>query len=109
MGEISVKTGNNARNGGKNSLNRLIRCVCGKKIGPDPRNFNQRVSLGRNDLLIRTFLSSTEVPPGAPSGDYLMLETSAYIFAMKQPRGYTYIGLVKNLINEGEGHIWWKI
>ncbi|WP_438590750.1 hypothetical protein, partial [Klebsiella grimontii] len=35
--------------------NRLIRCVCGKKIGPDPRNFNQRVSLGRNDLLIRTF------------------------------------------------------
>ncbi|HHT1433272.1 TPA: hypothetical protein ACTYDG_003604, partial [Klebsiella michiganensis] len=39
------------------SLNRLIRCVCGKKIGPDPRNFNQRVSLGRNDLLIRTFPS----------------------------------------------------
>jgi hypothetical protein len=31
VGEISVKTGNNARNGGKNSLNRLIRCVCGKK------------------------------------------------------------------------------
>jgi hypothetical protein len=30
VGEISVKTGNNARNG-KNSLNRLIRCVCGKK------------------------------------------------------------------------------
>ncbi|MCF6949655.1 YnfU family zinc-binding protein [Klebsiella pneumoniae] len=59
MGEISVKTGNNARNGGKNSLNRLIRCVCGKKIGPDPRNFNQRVSLGRNDLLIRTFPSCT--------------------------------------------------
>ncbi|HDT6095694.1 TPA: hypothetical protein QHB95_004155, partial [Enterobacter cloacae subsp. cloacae] len=58
VGEISVKTGNNARNGGKNSLNRLIRCVCGKKIGPDPRNFNQRVSLGRNDLLIRTFPSS---------------------------------------------------
>ncbi|WP_248807932.1 hypothetical protein, partial [Escherichia coli] len=45
---------------GKNSLNRLIRCVCGKKIGPDPRNFNQRVSLGRNDLLIRTFLSKKE-------------------------------------------------
>ncbi|MEZ2868988.1 hypothetical protein ACBQ66_24715, partial [Escherichia coli] len=42
----------------KNSLNRLIRCVCGKKIGPDPRNFNQRVSLGRNDLLIRTFPKS---------------------------------------------------
>ncbi|WP_323804944.1 hypothetical protein [Escherichia coli] len=60
MGEISVKTGNNARNGGKNSLNRLIRCVCGKKIGPDPRNFNQRVSLGRNDLLIRTFLNGLQ-------------------------------------------------
>ncbi|MDY1926707.1 hypothetical protein RKI55_09950 [Klebsiella pneumoniae] len=60
MGEISVKTGNNARNGGKNSLNRLIRCVCGKKIGPDPRNFNQRVSLGRNDLLIRTFPSAPD-------------------------------------------------
>ncbi|WPG57530.1 hypothetical protein SGJ47_12655 [Klebsiella pneumoniae] len=63
MGEISVKTGNNARNGGKNSLNRLIRCVCGKKIGPDPRNFNQRVSLGRNDLLIRTFPKRKETPP----------------------------------------------
>ncbi|WP_350337784.1 hypothetical protein [Escherichia coli] len=61
MGEISVKTGNNARNGGKNSLNRLIRCVCGKKIGPDPRNFNQRVSLGRNDLLIRTFLICIDI------------------------------------------------
>ncbi|WP_411377993.1 hypothetical protein ACK8QK_13540 [Citrobacter portucalensis] len=61
MGEISVKTGNNARNGGKNSLNRLIRCVCGKKIGPDPRNFNQRVSLGRNDLLIRTFPSKPAI------------------------------------------------
>ncbi|MEF4551028.1 hypothetical protein U9Y21_12145, partial [Escherichia coli] len=47
--------------GGKNSLNRLIRCVCGKKIGPDPRNFNQRVSLGRNDLLIRTFPKSSLV------------------------------------------------
>ncbi|WP_324250899.1 hypothetical protein, partial [Klebsiella pneumoniae] len=46
---------------GKNSLNRLIRCVCGKKIGPDPRNFNQRVSLGRNDLLIRTFLRQFEI------------------------------------------------
>ncbi|WP_213082463.1 hypothetical protein, partial [Escherichia coli] len=49
--------------GGKNSLNRLIRCVCGKKIGPDPRNFNQRVSLGRNDLLIRTFLNNNNNCP----------------------------------------------
>ncbi|MEH9775129.1 fimbria/pilus outer membrane usher protein, partial [Klebsiella pneumoniae] len=28
--------------------------------GPDPRNFNQRVSLGRNDLLIRTFPKSAK-------------------------------------------------
>ncbi|MFR0396070.1 type VII secretion system (T7SS), usher family protein, partial [Escherichia coli] len=28
--------------------------------GPDPRNFNQRVSLGRNDLLIRTFPKENE-------------------------------------------------
>ncbi|MEZ2553509.1 hypothetical protein ACBP50_12185, partial [Escherichia coli] len=49
---------------GKNSLNRLIRCVCGKKIGPDPRNFNQRVNLGRNDLLIRTFLKLFYRPAG---------------------------------------------
>ncbi|WP_323133514.1 hypothetical protein, partial [Klebsiella oxytoca] len=52
-------------NGGKNSLNRLIRCVCGKKIGPDPRNFNQRVSLGRNDLLIRTFPNCINQPHAA--------------------------------------------
>ncbi|EEL5531521.1 hypothetical protein EO38_17965 [Salmonella enterica subsp. enterica serovar Heidelberg] len=72
MGEISVKTGNNARNGGKNSLNRLIRCVCGKKIGPDPRNFNQRVSLGRNDLLIRTFLNCRSIHTGiCPEHDYV--------------------------------------
>jgi hypothetical protein len=30
-----------------------------EKIGPDPRNFNQRVSLGRNDPLIRTFPKSS--------------------------------------------------
>ncbi|WP_326929923.1 hypothetical protein [Citrobacter freundii] len=71
MGEISVKTGNNARNGGKNSLNRLIRCVCGKKIGPDPRNFNQRVSLGRNDLLIRTFPNMT-IPTRSRSAERLV-------------------------------------
>ncbi len=34
-----------------------------EKIGPDPRNFNQRVSLGRNDLLIRTFPSITPFLP----------------------------------------------
>ncbi|MDZ1583439.1 hypothetical protein M2Y02_12420, partial [Klebsiella pneumoniae] len=40
-------------------------CVCGKKIGPDPRNFNQRVSLGRNDLLIRTFPNKENISPSA--------------------------------------------
>jgi hypothetical protein len=34
------------------------------KIGPDPRNFNQRVSLGRNDLLIRTFLKGFQFVVG---------------------------------------------
>ncbi|BCY84797.1 hypothetical protein TUM12136_32560 [Klebsiella pneumoniae] len=33
-----------------------------EKIGPDPRNFNQRVSLGRNDLLIRTFPNAGNLP-----------------------------------------------
>ena len=75
MGEISVKTGNNARNGGKNSLNRLIRCVCGKKIGPDPRNFNQRVSLGRNDLLIRTFLRAKSEFATSDNVKYHLMET----------------------------------
>ncbi|WP_220253739.1 hypothetical protein, partial [Klebsiella pneumoniae] len=58
--------------GGKNSLNRLIRCVCGKKIGPDPRNFNQRVSLGRNDLLIRTFLIFSDIDP--PESNFLQFD-----------------------------------
>ncbi|MEH8113354.1 hypothetical protein Q7I18_20710, partial [Aeromonas veronii] len=30
--------------------------------GPDPRNFNQRASLGRNDLLIRTFPKTLITP-----------------------------------------------
>ncbi|MEG9677873.1 hypothetical protein, partial [Citrobacter amalonaticus] len=58
----------------KNSLNRLIRCVCGKKIGPDPRNFNQRVSLGRNDLLIRTFLSEVSTFAGTDHSKVLAIE-----------------------------------
>ncbi|MEX5658092.1 hypothetical protein AAAA52_01590, partial [Klebsiella pneumoniae] len=44
------------RIGGKKSQNPVIRWVCGKNIGPDPRNFKQRATLGRTDLLIRTFL-----------------------------------------------------
>lgn len=54
-------------------------------------------------------LSSKEIPPGAPPGKYLILETSAYIIAMKRSGENTYIGVVKDLINEGEGNIWWKI
>ncbi|WP_327058772.1 hypothetical protein, partial [Escherichia coli] len=63
--------------GGKNSLNRLIRCVCGKKIGPDPRNFNQRVSLGRNDLLIRTFLKRTAFNPANSAAKRVCLRCSS--------------------------------
>jgi hypothetical protein len=58
-----------------------------EKIGPDPRNFNQRVSLGRNDLLIRTFLNNKAISvlplsinakcsPGKPVAD------KAYLFAV---------------------------
>uniref|UniRef100_UPI0025A02B5E hypothetical protein n=1 Tax=Klebsiella pneumoniae TaxID=573 RepID=UPI0025A02B5E len=36
-------------------LNSLIRRVFWNLIGPDPRNLNQRVSLGRNHLLILTY------------------------------------------------------
>ncbi|MGJ4676155.1 hypothetical protein ACP8VM_22395, partial [Klebsiella pneumoniae] len=53
----------------------LIRCVCGKKIGPDPRNFNQRVSLGRNDLLIRTFPKWF-----SPGGSSILAFTKDYSF-----------------------------
>ncbi|MDM4226457.1 hypothetical protein, partial [Klebsiella oxytoca] len=65
-------------NGGKNSLNRLIRCVCGKKIGPDPRNFNQRVSLGRNDLLIRTFPKMLLCDDGESGPDTPILRKDFY-------------------------------
>jgi hypothetical protein len=46
-----------------------------EKIGPDPRNFNQRVSLGRNDLLIRTFLTALHNKRGFNrlGCDYLLL------------------------------------
>lgn len=53
--------------------------------------------------------SANDIPPGAPTGKYLILETSAYIIAMKRHGGNTYIGIVKDLINDGEGNIWWKI
>jgi hypothetical protein len=53
-----------------------------EKIGPDPRNFNQRVSLGRNDLLIRTFLSiqvdvSARVAALCPSGSITVFTLSS--------------------------------
>ncbi|MCA8717502.1 hypothetical protein LGP01_06460, partial [Escherichia coli] len=52
-------------------------------IGPDPRNFNQRVSLGRNDLLIRTFLSDVLVEitmfddPDWPFSESILVITTA--------------------------------
>ncbi|MEN8590835.1 hypothetical protein QMN25_27480, partial [Klebsiella pneumoniae] len=46
-------------------------------IGPDPRNFNQRVSLGRNDLLIRTFLNGYGV-----TGVFVLLGTVSIIVAI---------------------------
>ncbi|MBS7595233.1 hypothetical protein KHS06_21840, partial [Klebsiella pneumoniae] len=52
-------------------------CVCGKKIGPDPRNFNQRVSLGRNDLLIRTFPNK--------SARKVSIRTLSVIISLPQP------------------------
>ncbi len=50
-----------------------------EKIGPDPRNFNQRVSLGRNDLLIRTFPNirmslSLRSPAKRNAGKILMIK-----------------------------------
>ncbi|MDZ5681236.1 DUF2931 family protein, partial [Enterobacter hormaechei] len=70
---------------GKNSLNRLIRCVCGKKIGPDPRNFNQRVSLGRHDLLIRTFPNSSDSSVGS-WGDSIGYGIPSFNKAKNPPR-----------------------
>ncbi|MEB6622455.1 hypothetical protein, partial [Enterobacter roggenkampii] len=74
---------------GKNSLNRLIRCVCGKKIGPDPRNFNQRVSLGRNDLLIRTFPRGGEASPYSSSTALEKIQDSSSYF----PQSYLIVNL----------------
>ncbi|WP_227641147.1 shufflon system plasmid conjugative transfer pilus tip adhesin PilV, partial [Klebsiella pneumoniae] len=80
-------------NGGKNSLNRLIRCVCGKKIGPDPRNFNQRVSLGRNDLLIRTFPNyihsngNIDADGRLNAGEFLYINGKANVGANCSPNG----------------------
>ncbi|MCT9940465.1 hypothetical protein N8D69_25645, partial [Klebsiella pneumoniae] len=81
-----------------NSLNRLIRCVCGKKIGPDPRNFNQRVSLGRNDLLIRTFpnkdVQSYLDCPSKPAGITLFSEREILsVHANRLQEINMYIGL----------------
>ncbi|WP_154975239.1 hypothetical protein [Klebsiella grimontii] len=54
-------------------------------------------------------LTTEELPAGAPSGSYLILETNSYIFAMRRSGESTYIGVIKNLVNEGEKNIWWKI
>ncbi|MEF4616447.1 DUF2713 family protein, partial [Escherichia coli] len=90
-------------NGGKNSLNRLIRCVCGKKIGPDPRNFNQRVCLGRNDLLIRTFPSAyTDLSETV----YINENNESYLKAqfekLSQRDMKKYLGEMKRLADGGE-------
>ncbi|MCK7038700.1 hypothetical protein L8P88_03740, partial [Enterobacter roggenkampii] len=62
--------------------------VCGKKIGPDPRNFNQRVSLGRNDLLIRTFPSCNrrECAPNitAPACGFWIIKIFQFYFSSNQ-------------------------
>ncbi|MDZ0072573.1 oxidoreductase [Klebsiella pneumoniae] len=47
-------------------------------MGPDPRNFNQRVSLGRNDLLIRTFLSKLMDLVGAKGTSARVLALNDY-------------------------------
>ncbi|MEP8892481.1 hypothetical protein ABKU60_23790, partial [Enterobacter roggenkampii] len=81
--------------GGKNSLNRLIRCVCGKKIGPDPRNFNQRVSLGRNDLLIRTF----------PRTVNQMIKDNVFTeLELKREYNYSYAGAANATLSENGYH-----
>ncbi|MDK7728428.1 hypothetical protein QP558_11055, partial [Escherichia coli] len=49
------------------------------KIGPDPRNFNQRVNLGRNDLLIRTFPNSRTPSPRSMINDITLLGKENYI------------------------------
>ncbi|MGJ4395867.1 hypothetical protein ACP8GB_19790, partial [Klebsiella pneumoniae] len=80
---------------GKNSLNRLIRCVCGKKIGPDPRNFNQRVSLGRNDLLIRTFQSIDDRVKHVKDGNTLaaIINHEGCPLSNLQHKSYTIYGM----------------
>ncbi|MEP9160969.1 hypothetical protein ABKU94_06450, partial [Enterobacter kobei] len=83
--------------GGKNSLNRLIRCVCGKKIGPDPRNFNQRVSLGRNDLLIRTF---PDIPYDAISLDISVHNNTDTTVTVSGNHVVNYIAIAVNISNE---------
>ncbi|MFV8057077.1 hypothetical protein ACNQ08_24720, partial [Enterobacter cloacae complex sp.6730661] len=71
------------------------RCVCGKKIGPDPRNFNQRVSLGRNDLLIRTFPKGSGIYTniyGAASSTFELLNAApaeVYSWSFESERGNT--------------------
>ncbi|MFT2873610.1 hypothetical protein ACMWLG_21685, partial [Enterobacter sp. 01-M-02-SI-ECC] len=83
------------------------RCVCGKKIGPDPRNFNQRVSLGRNDLLIRTFLSGDSSELNAKSSwikqvtryaDFYSNQLNLVRDALKLPKKWKPNGIHKMII-----------
>ncbi|MCU6630724.1 hypothetical protein N8M48_25850, partial [Klebsiella pneumoniae] len=65
---------------------------------PDPRNFNQRVSLGRNDLLIRTFpnkdVQSYLDCPSKPAGITLFSEREILsVHANRLQEINMYIGL----------------
>ncbi|MCM7005032.1 restriction endonuclease, partial [Klebsiella pneumoniae] len=53
------------------------------KIGPDPRNFNQRVSLGRNDLLIRTFPKGAFRLKGEQIDGSFLLNNETYLVEAK--------------------------
>ncbi|MEB6775646.1 ISL3 family transposase [Escherichia coli] len=92
----------------KNSLNRLIRCVCGKKIGPDPRNFNQRVSLGRNDLLIRTFPRRCNVSPFTVNRLFSYIAPSAVklpeVLSIDEFKGNTDAGKYQCIITDPKNH-----
>ncbi len=58
-----------------------------EKIGPDPRNFNQRVSLGRNDLLIRTFPKALVLTVAATT--FCLMTSPAFAVEETTPQNMT--------------------
>lgn len=79
----------------------------GEIIGPDPRNFNQRVSLGRNDLLIRTFPSIDDlrccVDKGSidlKSSDRQLMHSNEKIWSRDKISNMSFIELLSPLIKE---------